>query len=171
MRSLLAITEDLDKILDALAEREGGAPDPEIPTAVDAWFLALKEELADSVDNYCAMIRELEERSKGRKAEADRLAKRARVDANSADWLKATLLAVLQSRGLRKLETNRYRVSIAANGGKLPLDLPDPSRVPEQWLEYPPPVPDTKAIRAALEAGTALPFAALRERGTHLSIQ
>jgi molybdopterin biosynthesis enzyme len=105
-----------------------------------------------------------------RKAEAERLARRAQVDEASADWLASRLLAALDSRGMRKVETDRYAVSVVGNGGKAPL-LVD-GDVPAEFLKTVTKVePDRERIRLAIEAGQDVPFARLGERGKRLAIR
>jgi len=126
MRTLLEITDDmraLDRLMgeanQALAETEG------ILDTVDEWMIELDADLEGKVDNYAALIRTLEGRAEIRKAEADRLSHRAKVDERNARWLKTRLLGELQARQIDKIETARFRVSVARNGGKAPVAISD----------------------------------------------
>jgi hypothetical protein len=93
------------------------------------------------------------------------------VDSNAVKRLKDRLQAFFESHDIRKVETPRFRVSLAANGGKLPvvLDCPE-ENVPEDYTKVRVEV-DKTAIREAIEAGRVLDFAHLGERGRHLSIR
>jgi chromosome segregation ATPase len=170
--TLLRISEDM-AALDQLIEERGGDVTG-IEEEIAAWFSELGTARDQKIDNYCAFLRELELRISLRKAEAERLQARAKTDANTVEFLKARLKSFLEETNAGKIETERYTVSIAKNGGKLPLILHDPN---VRAAELPPAYQrvsvdiDKEAIRADLEAGKVLPFAALGERGTRLSIR
>ena len=167
-RTLLDISDDLRALDDLLFEVGGDLSDPRVQQAVDGWFAELSKDLDGKVDNYAALIKEMEGRAALRAEEAHRLSNRARIDGESAKWLKNRLKGVLEERGVKKLETRRFRVSIAGNGGKQPMQVdPEvPSSFTRTILET-----DHDAIRGALEAGENLAFARLLPRGTHLSIK
>lgn len=167
---LLDITDDMQALDDLLAEVGGDVTDPRVAEIVDAWFDELDHSLSAKVDNYAALITSMRARADIRRAEAERLARRAQVDESAADWLASRLLAALDARGMKKLETDRYAVSVVGNGGKAPL-LVD-GDVPSEWTRTVTKVePDRERIRLAIEAGQALPFARLGERGKRLSIR
>jgi len=167
---LLQITDDMQALDDLLAEVGGDVTDPKVSEIVDAWFAEIDANLTGKVDNYAALISTMRARADIRRAEAERLARRAQVDEAAADWLASRLLAALDSRGMRKVETDRYAVSVVGNGGKAPLLL-DPE-VPADWTKTVTRTePDRERIRLAIEAGQALPFARLGERGKRLAIR
>jgi len=167
---LLQITDDMQALDDLLAEVGGDVTDPKVSEIVDAWFAEIDANLTGKVDNYAALISTMRARADIRRAEAERLARRAQVDEASADWLAARLLAALDARGMKKLETDRYAVSVVGNGGKAPLLLD--GEVPADWTKTVTRTePDKERIRLAIEAGQALPFARLGERGKRLAIR
>jgi hypothetical protein len=167
---LLQITDDMQALDDLLAEVGGDVSDPNVAAAVEAWMAELDTNFAGKVDNYAALITSIRARADVRRAESERLAKRAQIDEASADWLAARLLQALEARGTRKVETDRYAVSVVGNGGKQPLLLA--GEVPADWQRTKTTVePDRERIRASLEAGEALPFASLGERGRRLAIK
>lgn len=161
--------------LDELLEENGGEiTDPKCEAIIDEWFAELKGDLNNKVDGYVGFITELTARAEVRKAEADRLAFRAKVDNNLKTNLKERLKFFLESRNTKKLETKRYKVTVAGNGGKLPMQISPkviehPETLPAvyQRIQI---SPNTDAIRADLEAGKPIDFASLGERGTHLRI-
>ena len=71
------------------------------------------------------------------------------------------------------MQTERFRVSIAKNGGKAPLDIRvGPDELPEWAITRKTIVETNKdAIRARLESGEALSFANIMERGSRLVIK
>ena len=92
------------------------------------------------------------------------------MDANGAKRLKDRLLLFFQAHGIKSLETPRFRVGVQLNGGVAPLVIANPNDVPEDYCKVKV-EPDNQSIRAALEAGTQLPFAKLGERGYSLRIR
>jgi hypothetical protein len=139
--------------------------------AVIQWFEQLGEERDQKLDNYAALIADMEARAQVRRDEAKRLVDRARIDENKVALLKERLRIFFESHGLKTVETTRYRLTLAQNGGKLPL-LVDVSvdDLPEEYIRL------TKAtaldaIRADLEAGKELPFARFGERGSSIRIK
>lgn len=168
MNTLNSITDDLlalDAILDELGGDVTGHED-----VVAGWIKELQFNLTSKAEGYAGLISELEQRADFRKAEAKRLADRARIDQQKADWLRHMLRDAMQASGNRVIETDRYRLSVQANGGKAPLDLHDV--VPTDWCKVEVvQTPDKVRIREALEAGEDLPFATLMERGTRVVIR
>ena len=169
MRGLLEITDDLQALDDLLEDVGGDITGCE--DYVDRLMSELDSEMSTKVDNYAAFITSLKARSEIRKKEADRLSKRAKVDAESAKWLGLKLKHELERRGIKTLDTDRYKVGVVKNGGKQPLDIHGTptgdymKEVPATW------VVDKDRIREALEAGKELDFAILMDRGTRISIR
>lgn len=167
MPTLYEIDRDLLNVEELLAS---GAED-EAATLLEQFRQQLESDRASKVDATCAFIRELVSRSEARKAEADRFVALARTDGNLADRLKAMLLDHLRLHGVKKMETERFRLTRAANGGKLPLEITlPPDELPAEFVRTTK-VADTEAIREAVEKGEDLPFARLGERGEHLRLR
>jgi hypothetical protein len=170
--TLLDITDDM-QALDALL-MEAGGDTTGIEDTVANWFKELGEARAAKLDNYAALIRDMELRAIAHQAEIDRHAAHVRTLTNSAKFLKERLKSHLEATNTPKIKCNRFTLSIAGNGGKLPLILHDPNvraaELPPAYQRFSVDI-DKEAIRADLEAGKVLPFAALGERGTRLSIR
>lgn len=171
--TLYQIGQDLDALRSLLEEVGGDVTDADADEAVTAWLAETGEALASKVDRYCALVREMETRADARDEEANRLAGLAATDRFAAKRLKDRLHQFLQQQEIPRLETERFRLSVAQNGGKLPLhldlaaeQLPEPYRITRTSYAA-----DQDKIRAALEAGASLPFAALGTRGSHLRIK
>jgi Siphovirus Gp157 len=168
-RTLFDISQDLHGLADQLDNLEG---DDEAQTeAVIQWFEELGQERDQKLDNYAALIAEIEARAQVRRDEAKRLVDRARIDENKAALLKERLRVFFESHSLKTVETSRYRLTLAQNGGKLPL-LVDVSvdGLPEEYIRLSK-APALDAIRADLEAGKELPFARFGERGSSIRIK
>ena len=171
-QTLLDITADM-AALDALLAESGGEITPDTEATLNAFFAETETNLAGKVDAYCALISEMEARAEVRKAEAKRLADRARVDENAAAALRERMRFAWEARQLGKVQTARYTVNIAKVGGKQKLDLRAGVEDLPTWAVTTETVTtaNTDAIRARLDAGEALPFASYMERGTRLSIR
>jgi hypothetical protein len=169
-RSLFSISEDLERLNELLDEVGDDTQQQEL---LSEWLQHLGTERDCKLDGYAALISEMQARALARKTEAQRLMELAKADEQRAQLLKERLKWFFESQQLKTIETTRYRLSLAKNGGKAPLILkPDlsPHQLPEQFkttsVE-----PNTSAIRAALEAGEKLDFASLGDRGTSIRIK
>ncbi len=169
-RTLFGISSDLEKLSELLEEC---GDDTEQRELIDSWFEQLGSERDCKLDNYCALIGEMLARAEARKAEAKRLLDLASIEESRAKLLKDRLKWFFETHSIRTLETARYRLSLARNGGKAPLILKDgvsPTELPEHFQKLSID-PDTTAIREALERGEQLDFAVLDERGTSIRIK
>lgn len=168
-RTLFDISQDLHGLAEQLDNLEGN--DEGQTEAVIHWFEELGEERDQKLDNYAALIADIDTRAQVRRDEAKRLVDRARIDENKAALLKERLRLFFESHGLKTLETSRYRLTLAQNGGKLPL-LVDVSveGLPEEYIRLSK-APALGTIRADLEAGKELPFARFGERGSSIRIK
>ncbi|MHC4891659.1 MAG: siphovirus Gp157 family protein [Planctomycetota bacterium] len=150
MPTLLKISDDMKALDDLLTESGGDVTDPAIEATIAIWMDEMDTDLNNKVDGYAALVSELNLRSKARAEEAERLRKRSKLDADNAKFLKERLKAVMEMRGIKKIETDRYRVTVANNGGKLPMTVMDDA-VPAEYTKQPPPVPDTELNRKQQE--------------------
>ena len=173
MQSLMQISQDMLALDDLIAECGGDVSDPRVAEAIDAWVAELQGNMSGKVDGYAALITEMERRAEVRLAESARLAARARVDENAAKFLMMRLKTAMDFHGLKKIETDRFTVSVVNNGGKAPVVIDDPHAVPLPMTRTIPArvEPDKDRIRQALENGEAVPGCTLGERGTRLSIR
>lgn len=136
-------------------------------------YLQTDQDIKTKLEGYCGLIRELETRAEVRKAEAIRLNERASVDSNLAKRLKAMLLWYLTINDIKKVETIRYQISRAKNGGKQPLVINESipvttldSRFQKVTVDY-----DREAIRQAIENGENIDFAYLESRTESVRIK
>lgn len=166
-RTLFEITDDMLAFFDLVDDAES---DEQVDAILEAWFSENCSNLHDKADGYAAVIREFEHRAAAREAEAKRQADAARAMKNRAKSLKYRLLSAMDWLQLNRLETDLNTFSVCKNGGKLPLDIHDPERVPDAYA-YQVREIDRDKLRAALEAGTDIPGAILQERGRHLRIK
>lgn len=159
---------DLEAKLDELSDEQASTQ------AVDAFLAAYDQTVRtrdEKVDNYCSYILHLEAIAKARREEAERLQSLAEADLNRAQMLKQRLQAFFEQHNLKKLETAKHKLRLQRNGGKSPVRLNEirPDELPTQFQKVTI-QPDLAKIREALEAGKALEFAYLGERGQSLRI-
>ena len=167
--SLYAIRSEMESILDAILD--GGVDSPEAQDALNAHLEGLDAALEDKADDYAGLVRSLELRRDARKAEAKRIAQLAEADDALADRLKERLKEAMEATGKVKIETPRFKLAVAGNGGKQPLEVAvEPTALAPQYQAVKVEA-NKEAIRAALEAGTAVPGCTLLPRGTSLRIR
>jgi hypothetical protein len=133
---------------------------------------ALSEQVEQKVNAYCWVIGKLLAREQWAKEEARRLQELGKIASNEANRLREHLLWFMEQRNIQKLNTDRYRVSVAGNGGKPPLLIDGnikPENVPDCFrkvtYEF-----NTEAIRQAAEIG-AIHWAKIGTNGKHLRIK
>lgn len=162
--SLYQLSQDHEELLYMLLD-----PDADEQTIIDT-IESLESLIEHKAEGYGHIINTLNARAEQLKAEETRLAGMRAKAQRRIEYLRSNLKAAMQQTGLKKLETEHYSISIAKNGGKLPLVFSDEASVPDEYL-VPDFKPDTDKIRADLEAGKHLPFASLAERGEGVRIR
>jgi len=175
-RTLFEIGADAAALDALLEELEGDLSDPEVCAAIDDWLHETQGNLETKLDGYAALIRKCEARASARKEEARRLAELAKTDENKAARLKERLKYFFEAQGLQKVETSRYKISLAVNGGKVPLLVDDNADWEKIGSMSPDFVvtrvePNKEALREALEDVETVPGAVLGVRGTSLRIK
>ncbi len=162
MRTLYEIKSDYLEILDLAA-------DPEMdPQMLEDTLEAVQGELSVKADNLVTVIEALNAEEDMISTEIERLTARKNTINNNIKRIRTAIKDAMIATGQEKLPTDHYKLSVAKNGGKQPLDVY--GKVPDKYMKiiY---QPDTDRIRKALEAGERLDFAVLSERGTHLNIR
>jgi hypothetical protein len=152
--TLFQIQKELLELLDRIED----LPPESAEEVLEEWIETYGK-CKEKLDNYAGLISELEARAKLRREEAQRLSKRAQIDENKAQLLRKILLNFFSRIGLKTVETNRYRITLAKNG-KRPLILDENASIPDEFLVK---EPDRTLIRSALEKGLSLDFARLGE--------
>jgi len=170
--TLLDIHEQLTG-LDELLDQTGGELTPDVEAEISLWLDSLAIQLNEKTDAYVGLMRNLELTASALKAEQDRLAMRIKAKVRAIDSLRWRLDQFMQLQAIKTIDTGRFRVTRAANGGKAPLvfDTP-PEHLPDEFVRIVRQT-DGEALRAALDAGdpVAGEHAHYGERGTHLVIR
>ena len=173
--TLFEISDELAAIEELLTANDGEITDDDAGRTLEAWFDEIGDARDAKIDDYCRLITMIRERAEARHREMMRIGALADTDENTVQRLKAGLQRFMAEQGITKLETGLHKLTIANNGGKAPLV------VPEEWHEDPASAPeryhrkviklDVDAIRADLLGGEEVPGCAIGERGTHLRIK
>jgi hypothetical protein len=174
LMNLYQLDTEFSLLQDKLESLDGENLTPELENEITqllSQYESLSEQWQSKIDNYCKLISWLEGQAKIRKAEADRLTKLSQSDFKKVEILKDKLKDSLKTRGLNKVRTNLYNLSVSSNGGRVPLVLPDNIDVlpPDKVVIRR--EPDKEAIRLALESGEVIDGCFLQERGDHLRIK
>lgn len=166
-KSLFDIAEDLRLLEESLLE------DPEQEDVIREFLADAQGELEQKLDNYAELISEVKARISARKERIKEIQALVKSDQGLVDRLTGTLQWFFETNGMKKVETERHRVSLAKNGGKAPVVFTedfDVEALPEAFvvtkLE-----PNKEAIREALESGQELGFATLGERGQSIRVK
>lgn len=172
--TLFEISDELAAIEELLTENDGDISDAAGET-LEAWFDQLGEARDQKIDNYCRLIATIANRASARAEEVARLDNLIETDQTAIARLKTALHSFMLEQGVTKLETPLHKLTIAKNGGKAPLVIPDawredPASAPEQYHRAVIHL-DTELIRADLAGGEEIPGCAIGERGTHLRIK
>lgn len=131
----------------------------------------IEGEIEDKADNYAKLIKSLMADAEALKAEEERMGTRRRALENRAKRLRESLQANLEFIGKTKFKTALFTFSVAANGGKQPLEITDNiDEIPGKYLIPQPPVPNKDAIRELLEE-KEVDWAHLAPRGKSLRIR
>lgn len=168
--SLYAITDELQSLLKVADE--SGMESVEFSNALAEHTQLLVEAFDAKADDYAALIRQCDAMSTARAAEAERMKRLSDADALLSSRLKNALLLAMNAVGRTKIKTARFNLSIAQNGGKIPVLVDDETLIPAEYK-----IPcysetvDKEALRSALESGKVVEGARLGKRGSRLSIK
>lgn len=115
----------------------------------------VKQKALAKLNNICGLIRFLENSQAARKAHANMVRDRARIDDNNIQRLKKLAIWFMTEHKMNRIETLEYRISHYAAQPSLEL-LVDPENLPSEYVEVEYKTiykPQTDKIKAALKAG------------------
>lgn len=167
---LYEIATDYRRLQDLLDSAE--TPAEMRQTIIDT-LESLSGDFEDKAENMAALIAEYKATAEGCAAEIQRLNEKKLRAENAIEPIKKYLMAEMQFTGIKKVKAGTWNITIAKNGGKAPIvwdDDIEPEDLPEKYRSIYYKI-DTAAVRDALEAGEALDFAKLGERGESLRIK
>ena len=124
-----------------------------------AYLDELGDQEASKVDSFGEFIRLESARAEALKAEAQRLASKARTAANRIAFLKARYLDAMQRNGLRNVRGQVYALSVRSTDI---VTITNEAILPERYVvEKTTIMPDKMAIKDALKKGEDIPGAIL----------
>lgn len=142
----VAKLQDLDLDAQTVADTlEGLSGDLETKATNVAMFVRNLESLADQI----------------KQAEATMAARRKAIETR-AEHVREYLLTNMQRTGISKIDSPWFKIALRNNPPSVVVD--DPSLIPARYMrqaEPPPPAPDKKEIKAAIEFGENVPGARL----------
>ena len=128
---------------------------------LDAYLEMLGTQEAEKVDGFAQFLRMSESRQSALKAEADRLAKRAKSLESTRNYLKMKYLQIMEKHGLKKVSGSTYTISRRATKSVQIInekDIPD-----ELWREKVTREPAKRDIMELLKDGKEVPGCQLAE--------
>jgi len=175
MATLFQIGDDVKALHNLLIECGGEITDDEAEAAIEEWFAETNAAAETKVNSICWLIREFEGRAEVREQAAKTLMASAGADANQAKRLKNRVKLFMEQCGFDKLQTEHFKLTIAANGGVVPLVIPkeweiEPASAPEAFHKVEIRL-NQNAIREAIRNDEETHGACLGDRGTHLRIR
>lgn len=170
-RTLYQIGTDMDALDDILLQLGGDLTDEEVDLAVQQWLTENENNLDKKLQAYCRLVKEKLARAEAKSQEAQDLQSAAAIDNNGAERMKTRLREFMESRGITKMQSGPFTISVVGNGGvqamKLKADVNDLPPV-YQRVE-----PNNEALRTALNEGVPgiEKYAELEPRGKHVRIK
>ena len=149
------------------------AEDPDTDAEALAGTLeSLDYDIEEKADAYAAVIGELNNDVAKIDAEIKRLTARKKTISGNADRIKQNLQDTMTAIGKKKIKTALHTISVAKNGGKVPLviDDIDIDDLPDIFVNVEKSI-NKNIIREYLEKGGELEYARFGEPGYHLTIR
>ena len=97
-------------------------------------FENAKDDLADKLEGYCKLIKNLESDIDGLKAEETRLKARRQTMENTVKRAKEAMKAAMLTAGEKKIAAGSFTVNVQLNPPKLVLDEQYLENIPEKYL-------------------------------------
>jgi hypothetical protein len=171
MPTLLEIGEEMRR-LDAMLDQldNGEIPNDEVGAALDAMFASAQENLERKLDGYAALIKSYQLRAVVRRSAREQLDKHIKADEGRADRLKDRLQNFFEEHGLKTVNTDRFRVALCGNGGRVPIEITVPPEKLHPDFQRLVVEPDLEAIHAAIKEGQQIEGVTVKERGRHMRI-
>ena len=115
-------------------------------------------DVAEKVESYCKVIKQMQCDVDMFKSEIDRLAARKKTAENGIERMKAALLMYLDRTGQEKVKSGTFTVAKATTQA---VQITDETQIPRVYLVEQPPKVDKIGIKNALKAGEEISGAQL----------
>lgn len=116
---------------------------------LESTLLSLEEAFETKAEGIAAMMKNLDAEAEAIKQEEQRLSARRRVVESKQKWLKSYLENEMERTGITKVKTPRFTLSLQLNPPA--VEILDPSAIPAEYMLYPEPQPNKKAILEAFK--------------------
>lgn len=173
---LYQLSERLSEIEEILENLEG----VDIPASLHRDYLELLDELDSTredfnnkIDSVLSLIQSRKRWLEIRKAECTRFQQLVKRDEKTVTWLQEYLKQELEKRGVKKLRTKRFNLSIRkASNAPLKLRYSDATKYPEKYQRITVEV-NKKLLKEDIKNGEteALNYGELGEKSTYISIK
>ena len=149
------MTDILDELSSIMAIEDADLT-PEQRETRAAYAEELKQDAAAKIDRFGGYVREQKARAEACKAEADRLARKARNIENNIGWLQHVYLSAMQQADLLKIQGSVYTASVRHNQH---VEVDDVAALDDFCCRIIPErrEPDKKIIMERLKGGSTLP--------------
>ena len=163
MASLFELTNDMEMLYEM-------ATDPEcdmqaLEDTIESVMGAIELKAAD----YVNVIKQLEMEQNQAEAVAKAFTDKAKTRENSIKRMKLALITAMDRLGKSELPAGDYTFKVQKNGGKEPLKIDDPNKVPDNLMKVIV-EPDKDLIRNYLKEHD-VDWAHIEPRGRHITIK
>lgn len=163
MSSLFELTNDMQALYEL-------ATDPEAdPRVLEDTIEGVMGAIEVKSENYVNVIHQLEMEQERAEEVSKEFAYKAQLRKNSIKRMKAALLTAMETLDKTELNAGDYVIKVQKNGGKEPLKIDDPEKVPESLMKVTV-EPDQNLIREYLKEHD-VDWAHVEPRGRHITIK
>ena len=158
MASYAQIHEEIANVIEAA---ESGQLSAEQQAKVDEYLAALDAQKREKIDGIAQFFRLSKDSISAKEAESKRLARRAKSEERSRDYMMAYILGQMQASGEKKIKGNVYTLSIRSTPV---VRIDNESAIPAAyWRVKEERSVDKVAIRDAIKAGQEIAGASMGE--------
>ena len=165
MANLYELSNDYIKLQELLEE---GELDPEM---LEEAMQYTKEELSIKFENYCKVIRNIENNIAGLKAEEYRMSARRKAMENNIKAMKTRMLDAMVTTDTKKIDGELFTISRQKNPASVVMDVNYIEDVPEKYLIEQDPKIDKKKLAEDLKTGVELDGIAHLEQSEGIRIK
>ena len=163
MPSLFELTNDMEMLYEMATDPECDAQ--ALEDTIEGVMGAIELKSAD----YVNVIKQLEMEQNQAEAVSKAFAEKAKVRENNIKRMKTALLTAMDRLNKSELDAGNYTIKAQKNGGKEPLKIDDPEKVPDNLMKVIV-EPDKDLIRNYLKEHD-VDWAHIEPRGKHITIK
>lgn len=155
MSSLYELTTEMQALSQLLEEVGGDVSDGTQGEVLVKWMDEYGLAMKGKVDNYGALVKNIEAHTDSIDLEIKRLKERKEVFNNRIERLKNLAEYAMRSLKVNKIEGDKFTISLQKAGGKQALKVLDEKGIPDKYLDIIPEqyVVNQDRVREGLESG------------------